>query len=78
MTNWQQMFVDLKRYGYGVSKISRTISVSRTRLLHWRSDGTEPLHGAGESFVQLWMVVTGKTRNELPAKCPDFDKKTAI
>lgn len=77
-TDWPQMFIDLEQLGYKVPRISTEIRVSRTTLLHWRRDNTQPLYGPGESFVKLWTEVTGKTRDELPEKCPDFDKRRAI
>jgi hypothetical protein len=77
-TDWPQMFIELQQSGYNVQKISDTINVSRSTLRHMRDDGTEPAHSLGERFIQLWMVVTSKPREQIPEKWPDLAVKRAI
>jgi hypothetical protein len=76
--DWPVMFLELKHLELGIQKIAESIDVGRTTLLHWRDNGTEPLHEPGERFIEYWMVVTSKPREQLPLKCPDFDKRRAI
>jgi hypothetical protein len=63
--SWFRVFSDLKVKGWSLYRIEDELDIAKSTLNGWKA-GAEPKHYDGETIISLWVIVTGKAREELP------------
>lgn len=64
--HWFSVLRDLIYAGRSLRNIARQVHMSRSQVARLYNEGTEPKFEAGERLLRLWMVVTGKSEEEIP------------
>lgn len=60
LVDWAEVYVDLKRHGYGPTRIGLAIGVSKSTVQMWGNGGSEPSWHLGTRLLHLWSVVVFK------------------
>lgn len=65
--NYKEMITELKKhYEMTVEKIAYLLPISGPSTIEEWSRGGTPNYEAGESFIDLWKVLTGKEDQDIP------------
>lgn len=64
--SWWHVIVSLERHGYTNGAIAAAIGSSRGAVQDWKNRGARPRHDDGENLIDLWITVTGNSREAVP------------
>jgi hypothetical protein len=59
--DWWRVIVDLCRAGHTHESIATSIRVGKSTIAGWK-EGSEPRHKDGEVLIEMWVEVTGNSR----------------
>jgi hypothetical protein len=53
LTMWAEIGLDLRRHGWGPSKVAAHLNVPRSTVRHWFNAGGTPLNQCGAQLISL-------------------------
>lgn len=67
MIDWFRVFIDLKKSGYSLNRVSREIGIAPGTIKGWKS-GSRPKFEDALLLIALWVSATEKNTEQLPRK----------
>jgi len=65
LIDWREVGIDLRRFGFGPSRVAAALNRPKSTVDAWLLYGSEPGFTDGHRMLELWAAVT---RHETPRK----------
>ena len=62
LIDWREVGIDLRRHGYGPSRVSVAMGRPTSTVQMWFQHGSEPGFSDGHRLLSLWATVVRKER----------------
>lgn len=57
LIDWFEVVIDLRRHGFGVTRIAAALNVPRQTVERWAYRGAEPGFSNGHRLLALWAAI---------------------